>query len=73
MEFFSRLILKKLTIKVKWSFLQQVFHMKGFDPKWRDWTKSFVQGGSVGIRVNDEIGHYFQTKKGLRQGGPLLL
>ena len=31
----------------------------------------FVQGGSVGIRVNDDIGHYFQTKKGLRQGDPL--
>ena len=31
----------------------------------------FVKGGSVGIRVNDDIGHYFQTKKGLRQGDPL--
>ena len=24
-----------------------------------------------GIRVNDDIGHYFQTLKGLRQGDPL--
>jgi hypothetical protein len=32
---------------------------------------SFVQGGSVGIKVNDDIGHYFQTRKGLRQGNPL--
>jgi hypothetical protein len=30
-----------------------------------------VQGDSVGIRVNDDIGHYFQTRKGLRQGDPL--
>jgi hypothetical protein len=30
-----------------------------------------VQGGSVGIRVNDDIGHYFQTRKGLCQGDPL--
>jgi hypothetical protein len=30
-----------------------------------------VSRGSVGIRVNDDIGHYFQTKKGLRQGDPL--
>ena len=29
---------------------------------------SFVSGGSVAIKVNDDIGHYFQTKKGLRQG-----
>ena len=57
--------------KVKWSFLQQVLRMKGFDPKWCDWVRTFVQGGSVGIRVNDDIGHYFQTLKGLRQGDPL--
>jgi retron-type reverse transcriptase len=25
----------------------------------------------VGVKVNDDIGHYFQTKKGLRQGDPL--
>ena len=28
-------------------------------------------GGSIGVRINDDIGHYFQTKKGLRQGDPL--
>jgi hypothetical protein len=57
--------------KVKWPFLQQVMRMKGFDPKWCDMIKSFVQGGSVGLRVNDDIGHNFQTRKGLRQGDPL--
>ena len=25
----------------------------------------------MGIHVNDDIGHYFQTLKGLRQGDPL--
>jgi hypothetical protein len=25
----------------------------------------------VGIKVNDDIGHYFQTRKGLRQGDPV--
>jgi hypothetical protein len=34
-------------------------------------VQQFVQGGSVGVKVNDDIGHYFQTKKGLRQGDPL--
>jgi hypothetical protein len=57
--------------KVKWPFLQQVLRMKGFDPVWCDRIKNFVQGGSVGIKVNDDIGHNFQTKKGLRQGDPL--
>jgi hypothetical protein len=27
--------------------------------------------GYIGIKVNDDIGHYFQTRKGLRQGDPL--
>jgi hypothetical protein len=31
----------------------------------------FVSGGSVAIRVNDDTGRYFQTRKGLRQGDPL--
>ena len=57
--------------KVNWNFLQQTLRMKGFDPKWCDWVARFVQGGSIGIRVNDDIGHYFQTLKGLRQGDPL--
>jgi hypothetical protein len=30
-----------------------------------------MRGGSVGIKVNDDIGHYFQSKKDLRQGDPL--
>ena len=57
--------------KVNWAFMQQAMRMKGFDPKWCDWVQRYVEKGSVGIRVNDEIGHYFQTKKGLRQGDPL--
>jgi len=57
--------------KVKWDFFQQSFRMKGFDPKWREWVKCFVEGGNVGIKVNDQVGSYFQTKKGLRQGDPL--
>jgi hypothetical protein len=45
--------------------------MKGFDSKWYKWIQEFISRGSVGIRVNDEIGHYFQMRKGLRQGNPL--
>jgi len=57
--------------KVKWDFLLQTLRMKGFSPKWIEWIRSFISGGSVAINVNDEIGPFFQTKKGLRQGDPL--
>jgi hypothetical protein len=45
--------------------------MKGFSQKWCRWIDQVVSGGSVGVLVNDELGHFFQTKKGLRQGDPL--
>ena len=57
--------------KVNWAFLQQTLRMKGFAAQWCEWIARFIQGGSVGIKVNDDIGHYFQTLKGLRQGDPL--
>lgn len=45
--------------------------MKGFSLKWCQWIDAFIQEGHVGIKINDQIGNYFQTKKGLRQGDPL--
>ena len=57
--------------KVKWSFLQQTLRMKGFSETWCNWIKTFVQGGNVGIKINDQMGPFFQTQKGLRQGDPL--
>ena len=57
--------------KVNWKFLQQTLRMKGFPDKWCKWIETFVSRGSVGIKVNDDVGKFFQTKKGLRQGDPL--
>jgi retron-type reverse transcriptase len=45
--------------------------MKGFSDEWRALIHNFIFGGSVAIKVNDDVGRYFQTKKGLRQGDPL--
>jgi hypothetical protein len=45
--------------------------MKGFFSKWCQWIEKIVSGGSVSVKVNDESGHFFQTRKGLRQGDPL--
>ena len=57
--------------KMWWDFLLQMLRMKRFSPEWIGWIKSFISGGSVAINVNDEIGSFFQTRKGLRQGDPL--
>lgn len=66
-----KIVFEKAYDKVKWSFLQQTLKIKGFLEVWHTWMQSFVTGGSVAIKVNDDVGHYFQTKKGLRQGDPL--
>jgi hypothetical protein len=52
--------------KINWSFIQQTLQMKGFSPTWRRWVASFMEGGHVGIKINDTIGQNFQTKKGVR-------
>lgn len=32
-----------------------------------------MEGGHVGVKINDQVGQNFQTKKGVRQGDPLSL
>ncbi|XP_062188905.1 uncharacterized protein LOC133892218 [Phragmites australis] len=66
-----KLDFEKAYDKVKWSFLQQTLRMKGFSPRWCKWIDQIVRGGSVSVKVNDDVGNFFQTKKGLRQGDPL--
>jgi hypothetical protein len=49
--------------KVKWPFMQQVLRMKGFYSTWCSWIQQVVTKGSVAAKVNNDIGHYFQSKK----------
>ena len=45
--------------------------MKVFYSKWCKWINHFFAGESVGIKVNEDIGHYIQNQKGPRKGDPL--
>ncbi len=47
--------------KVEWSYVQQTLRMMGFLQKWCDWIASFIQGGHIGIKVNNQVGAIFQT------------
>jgi hypothetical protein len=66
-----KLDFEKAYDKVNWNFLQQTLRMKVFSAKWCNWISQLVTKGSVGIKVNENVGRYFQTKKDLTQGDPL--
>lgn len=44
---------------------------KGFGDMWCDWMMKIVRGGRVVVKVNNQIGPYFPTFKGVRHGEPL--
>jgi hypothetical protein len=51
--------------------MMDVIRRKNFPPKWLEWMKQIIEGGKVGININGNDGHFFNTYKGLRQGDPL--
>lgn len=44
---------------------------KGFSEKWVKLVMSSVREGKVSINISCEVGPYFNTYRGLRQGDPL--
>jgi hypothetical protein len=48
--------------KVNYPFVQQTLRMKDFSPKLCKWVASFMEGGHVDIKINDQIKQNFQTK-----------
>jgi hypothetical protein len=57
--------------KVNLEFLFEVLELRGFNPVFIRMIKQVTQGGSVGVKVNDEESNFFLTGKGLRQGDPI--
>jgi hypothetical protein len=39
--------------KVKCPFVRPVHEMKDFSNRWCQWIDSIIQGGHVGIKIND--------------------
>jgi hypothetical protein len=58
---------KKAYDKINLTFVQQALRMKGFSSTWCKWVASFMEGGHVDIKDNDQVGKNFQTRRGVRQ------
>jgi hypothetical protein len=68
-----KLDFEKAYDKVKWSFLFECLAARGFCPKWCSWIEQVVSGGTVSVKLNDLVGPYITSHKGVRQGDPLFL
>lgn len=66
-----KLDFEKAYDKVNWNLLFKYMEMRGFDKKWRDQITQVVTSGTVSVKLNDKIGSYIKTYKGVRQGDPL--
>ena len=45
--------------------------MRGFGTTWCEWIKSILVDGTVSVKLNNTMGPYFKSFKGVRQGDPV--
>jgi hypothetical protein len=57
--------------KVHWSFLIRCFKERGFNEIWCSWISQILYNGIAAVKLNETVGPYFQSHKGVRQGDPL--
>ena len=48
-----------------------VWKKRVFHSKWCYWIKQVVSGGTISVKMNNKIGSYIKSFKGVRQGDPL--
>jgi hypothetical protein len=56
---------------VCWEFFMKCMRLRGFDKIWCAWIKKILQDGTIFVKLNNCVGPYFQSCKGVRQGDPL--
>jgi hypothetical protein len=66
-----KLDFEKAYDKVSWKFLLECLKLRGFNDKWCGWIHQILVGGTVCVKMNDQLGSYFVSHKGARQGHPL--
>lgn len=66
-----KLDFEKAYDKLNWDFLFQCLRQRGFCEKWCEWIKLVMVSGTVSVKVNNTVGGYFKSGKGVRQGDPL--
>jgi len=65
-----KLDFEKAYDKVNWKLLFECMEKRGFNQKWCSWIKQVVTGVQC-VKVNNSIGPYIKSYKGVRQGDPM--
>lgn len=60
-----KLDFEKIYDKVNWNLLFTCLEKRGFHDKWCKWIKQVVSGGTVSVKVNDKVGSYIKSFKGV--------
>jgi hypothetical protein len=61
-----KLNFEKPYAKVHWGFLIQCLHKAGFSETWYNWIKKILEHGTVAVKMNNNVGNYFLSYKGVR-------
>lgn len=65
-EIILKLDFEKAYDKVNWKLLFECMEKRGFNQKWCNWIRQVVTGGTVSVKVNNCIGPYIKSYKGVR-------
>jgi hypothetical protein len=66
-----KLDFEKAYDNVKWKLFFECLAARGFCEKWCNWIEQIICGGTVSVKLNNLIGPYIKSHKGVRQGDPL--
>lgn len=66
-----KLDFEKAYDKVNWKLLFACLRKRGFDEKWCTWIEQVVTGGTVGVKMNNRLGPYIKSFKGVDKETPL--
>ena len=66
-----KLDIEKAYDHVNWDFLVAILATMGFGHKWIKWKKWCISSPSFSILINGTPSGFFQSSRGLRQGGPI--
>ena len=68
---FLKLDFQKAYDRLDWAFLRLVLERRGIDDRMIGWIMQLVMSGHTAINVNGEVGPYFRSTCGVRQGDPI--